>query len=83
MTPTPMDVSFHLNPGGHVIVEPPADADPGDICEKCGAYLPMMGSHWHCANCGEISSMMGHITGQRRPDGTSYFSCDPDYEENA
>jgi predicted amidophosphoribosyltransferase len=28
------------------------------ICETCGETIG--GSHYHCANCGEKSSMMGH-----------------------
>lgn len=29
-----------------------------NYCEQC-RYTPA-GSHYHCANCGEVSSMYGH-----------------------
>lgn len=47
------------------------------------------GTHWHCAKCNGVTSMMGHLTSGFRyrdewvefPDGKTYFTCDPKTEQ--
>ncbi len=46
------------------------------------------GSHYHCAKCNGVSSMMGHYTTGFRndgrwvtfPDHAGYFTCQPEFE---
>lgn len=35
------------------------------------------GSHYHCGNCGQVSSMYGHSYGEDA-DGKIIWKCDPD-----
>lgn len=37
------------------------DFDDEDFCDICGEDISGGESHYHCANCGEVSSMMGHL----------------------
>lgn len=74
-----LNVAYYSD--GHFVVEPPEDADDDEICDVCGTYLPLMGSHYHCGHCQGVTGMMGHYTNLKREDGSTVFSCDDDYEE--
>ena len=43
-------------------------------CEDCvkvyGESRNYGGTHWHCSNCGQVSSMFGHFNGN-----TGKFTC--------
>lgn len=47
----------------------------GEWCEKCNTTVT--GSHWHCAKCGQRSSMMGHSMGCPDPDAAPQASSTP------
>ena len=41
------------------------DEDPYGYCEDCGYDLSDRSSHYHCGNCLEVASMMGHWSEER------------------
>lgn len=42
-------------------------------CPQCNGEYPTGGSHYHCAQCGKESSMMGHLVKGK-------FACQEDNE---
>lgn len=48
--------------------------DDDDTCDRCGEPTgPQDGSHYHCANCGGVCSMMGHYSPV-----TDGYTCKPE-----